>query len=323
MEEKLFTEAEIGSTLKRPVLVTAINESVARNGSTFLKITMKDGVTDQVATMFNQTAAELEKNKGVVKNCIANVELSVGEYQGSKSFKITDISVCTDPSVSMSDFIRLPPVDTDRMYQEICELLNKAANSYDGKFTPLSDLTLRILDSLKERYMTSSAAVAMHHNLKGGLLYHSYRMAKAADMICDLYSLLDRELLISGAVLHDIGKLWEYKTSDLGEAEYTSSGILFGHLYLGASLIKKYTENQNYSMEKVQMLIHIILSHHGTREWGAVTCPAIAEAMALHYIDNLDAKLYTFEEQYQLLQPGEFTDRKPFGFENRIYRPKF
>ena len=123
-----------------------------------------------------------------------------------------------------------------------------------------------------------------------------------------------------GTSLHDIGKLWEYKTSVSGDAKYTPSGVLFGHLYLGASLIKKYTDGKNYNMEKVQLLIHMILSHHGTQEWGAVSCPSIPESFALHHIDNLDAKIYMCEDYYESMSPGEVTEKKPFGLDNRIYK---
>ena len=71
------------------------------------------------------------------------------------------------------------------------------------------------------------------------------------------------------------------------------------------------------------MLIHMILSHHGTQEWSAVACPAIPEAMALHYIDNLDAKMYMFEEQYESMDAGELSDKKPFGLDNRVYKAKY
>ena len=138
--------------------------------------------------------------------------------------------------------------------------------------------------------MTSSAAISMHHDLRGGLLYHSYRMVKAADALCGVYTDLDRELLLCGTALHDIGKVWEYKTSISGDAAFTASGVLFGHLYMGAALIKGFTADGNYNKEKVQLLIHMILSHHGTQEWGAVSCPAIPEAFALHYIDDLQER---------------------------------
>ena len=323
MQEQAYTgfrEAQIGQTLERPVLVTVIAENTAKNGKTFVRVTMKDGASEITAAMFDVSAAELA-DRGIRKNMIADVRLTVSEYQGARSFKIAEIRPTQDTSLGVGDFTKLPPVELDVMYEEICTLIGSAADDRGGSCTPLSDLALRILEDHKKSYMTSSAAVSMHHNLRGGLLYHSYRMVKAADALCRVYDGLDRELMLCGAALHDIGKIWEYRTSVTGEAEITPGSVLLGHLYMGAALIKGYTAGKDYHREKVQLLIHMILSHHGTREWGAVVCPATPEAFVLHYIDNIDAKLYMCEAFYEELAPGSFTEKKPFGLDNRVYRP--
>ena len=319
-EYTLFSDAQIGMILSRPVLISGISEATAKNGKTFLKISMKDGKTEQTATMFGTTAEELTKNTGVVTGSIAEVELQVSEYQGNKSFTVNHIAFCMNPNVSIDDFIKVPPVSVTAMYDEICSIIRASASNEDG--TSIAALTLKILDDYKDKYISSSAAIAVHHNIKGGLIYHCYRMVKAAAAICTVYSVLDKELMVCGAAIHDIGKIWEYKTSEIGNAEFTSNGVLFGHSFLGASLVRKYADKGSYNKEKVQMLTHMILAHHGQQEWGAVACPATAEAMALHYIDNLDAKMYTFEETYDVLEPGQITEKKPFGFDNRIYKPK-
>ena len=306
-----FSDAQIGMILSRPVLISGISEATAKNGKTFLKIAMKDGKTEQTATMFGTTTEELTKNTGVVTGSIADVELQVSEYQGNKSFTVNHIAFCMNPNV---------PVSVTAMYDEICSIIRASASNEDG--TSIAALTLKILDDYKDKYISSSAAIAVHHNIKGGLIYHCYRMVKAAAAICTVYSVLDKELMVCGAAIHDIGKIWEYKTSEIGNAEFTSNGVLFGHSFLGASLVRKYADKGSYNKEKVQMLTHMILAHHGQQEWGAVACPATAEAMALHYIDNLDAKMYTFEETYDVLEPGQITEKKPFGFDNRIYKPK-
>ena len=202
-------------------------------------------------------------------------------------------------------------------------MVRSSAFTDENGHTPLAELTLSILNDLHDRYVTSSAAIAMHHNMRGGLLYHSYRMVKSADALCGVYDCLDRELLLCGTALHDIGKIWEYVTSETGSAEFSSEGVLFGHLYLGASLIKQYAVRFNCHPEKIKLLIHLILSHHGTQEFGAVSCPATAEAFALHFIDNLDARIYMCEDLSLPLEPGTFTDKKPFGLDNRIYKPKY
>ncbi|MBQ5311448.1 MAG: HD domain-containing protein [Oscillospiraceae bacterium] len=317
-----LSETEIGKSIERPLLVSAIAEGVSKNGKPYLRVTFKDGFSDETAMMFDTSAAQLDA-MGIRKNEVAYVKIAVSEYQGNRSLKINEIVPNKDPSVTISDFVKVPPVDLDLMYNEICELVKSVADDMHGRYEPLSELTLRILEEHKAGYMTSSAAVSMHHDLRGGLLYHSYRMAKAADALCGVYDTLDRELLICGAVLHDIGKLWEYRTEPSGDAEFTRSGVLFGHLYLGASLIKKYTDDHNYNMEKVQLLIHLILSHHGTQEWGAVACPAVSEAFVLHYIDNIDAKLYMCEEFCANMEPGQMTEKRPFGLDNKIYRPEY
>ena len=315
-----FTDAEIGTVLSRSVLISAVNESIAKNGKTFVKIFMKDGFSEQSATMFDTSASALEQ-KGIEKDTIADVKLQVTEYQGAKNFLVNDITITKDYSLSIDDFIKVPPVDTEKMYSEINEIIRNSANDYSGRYTPLASLALKILDENKAAYVSSSAAVSMHHNLKGGLIYHSYRMVKAAEALCTVYTTLDKELMVCGAALHDIGKIWEYKTDSTGNAEFTSSGVLFGHLYMGASLIKKQTEGQNYKSEKVKILTHMILSHHGLQEYGAVTAPAVAEAFALYCIDNLDAKMYVFEDQREMIEPGHLSEKKPFGMDNRIYIP--
>ena len=319
---KKFSDAQVGETLKRPVLVSAIKEALDKNGNTFVKITMKDGFGEITPNMFKMDIGSLS-SLGISNGCIADVQLIVSEYNGAKNFKVDRIAPTSEYGLTAADFMKLPPLDLNMMYDEICEIIENASKSDSAGHTPLSQLALNILSDKKERYMTSSAAVTMHHNMKGGLLYHSYRMVKAANALCDVYTKLDRELLVCGAALHDIGKIWEYSTSETGDAAFTASGVLFGHLYLGASLIKQYTEGGNYDKERVQLLTHMILSHHGTREFGAVVCPAISEAFVLYYIDNIDAKLYACEDYYESLDPKAITDKKPFGLDNRIYRPSF
>ena len=318
----LFRDAQLGDKLERPVLITSVADATSRNGDNFVKISMKDGVTEERSNVFNTSVGKLAV-MGIKKDTVADVKITIGEYRGRRSVNIEDIRPCADPNITPMDFCKLPPIDMDVMYDEICALLESCADDMGGTCTPLSKLALTILQENRKGYMHSSAAVSMHHNMRGGLLYHSYRMVKAADAICNVYTDLDRELLLCGTALHDIGKIWEYQTTEDGSASFTKSVILFGHLYMGASLIKKYTDGENYNLEKVQLLIHLILSHHGLHEWGAVSCPAIPEAFALHYIDNLDAKIYACEDKFDALHPGELTADRPFGMPNYIYKPDY
>ncbi len=316
-----FAEVPIGGFISRPALCLVIAENTAKTGKPFVKITLRDGVNEITAMMFDKTASALNE-QGVVNDSVVDVKLSVGEYQGAKNYKVTDIRPCSDTGLSVSDFVKLPPVDLGLMYNEICDMVS-GCMPQQGVHTSVSGITLKILSDKKEAYMTSSAAIGMHHNLRGGLLYHSYRMVKAAAALCEVYTILDRELMICGAALHDIGKLWEYSTTVSGEASFTRDGVLYGHLYMGAEYIRSVARDKNCDPERIRLLVHMILSHHGTQEWGAVSCPATPEAFALHYIDNLDAKLYVCEEAYSTLPDGGLTEKKPFGLDNRIYKPVY
>ena len=321
-EYKKLAEAQIGDNFTRPLLIDSIKTEIASNGNPFLKIAVTDGETMQSIVLFD-TAIEALAAQGIKADILADIDLMVESYRGNKSFKIVSMKPTDDPDADIKDYIKLPPVDIDLMYNEIIEKIKGAAQTFEGKYEPLADLTVSILKKYEEGYKRSSAAISMHHNLRGGLLYHSYRMVLAAEVLCTVYTLLDKELLICGAAIHDIGKLWEYNTSEAGNAEFTPSGVLFGHLYMGASLIKQFTAGHNYDPEKVQMLIHLILSHHGQREWGAVTLPAIPEAVMLHNIDDIDAKMYMCESNYEHMDGGEMTEKRVFGLDTNLYKPQY
>ena len=321
-EYKKLADAQIGDNFTRPLLIDSIKTEIASNGNPFLKIAVTDGETMQGIVLFDTTIETLAA-QGIKADILADIDLMVESYRGNKSFKIVSMKPTDDPDADIKDYIKLPPVDIDLMYNEIIEKIKGAVQTFDGKYEPLADLTVSILKKYEEGYKRSSAAISMHHNLRGGLLYHSYRMVLAAEALCSVYTSLDKELLICGAAIHDIGKLWEYNTSEAGNAEFTPSGVLFGHLYMGASLIKQFTAGHNYDPEKVQMLIHLILSHHGQREWGAVTLPAIPEAIMLHNIDDIDAKMYMCESNYEHMDGGEMTEKRVFGLDTNLYKPQY
>ena len=319
-EFRKFSEVEIGETFSRPVLITSISESVSKNGNEFVIVGMKDGSSEQTARMFGKTIAEIKK-MGIHTEMIADVTIRVDDFRSGKSFNLLSAKP-TESGLTIADFTKVPPFDREKMFDEIIEMLNEVADTGNGKYTPLSDLAINILNDRKDDFMKSSAAELMHHNMLGGLIYHTYRMMKSSYAISSVYTNLDRELLLCGTALHDIGKIWEYKTTDTGEAQRTSSGILFGHLYMGAIRINQVASDINYNKEKLKLLVHMILSHHGKQEYGAVTLPAIPEALVLSHVDDLDAKMYVFDEAYKEQKPGTLSEKKSYMLETKIYKPK-
>lgn len=164
-------------------------------------------------------------------------------------------------------------------------------------------------------FKTSSAAKTIHHDCRSGLIYHTYRMIKAALKLTETYDNLDRTLLITGAALHDIGKIRELSTNEFGAAEYTPEGRLLGHAMIGVAMVDDAVEHYDCKCEKTEMLKHIIASHHGKLEYGACVVPAIPEAICVNMLDELDAKLYQMEEALKTTEPGGLS-KKVFGLEN-------
>lgn len=316
-----FTDTVVGETYKMTLLLTKIVEGTAKNGNPFVRLKLMDGETSAEAKMFNTSAYQIEA-MGIFEATIVDVTIEVSEFAG-KSYNVRDIAPNTNPSLSIKDFIVHPPLDENMMFNEIVTILQNSHIDNGTGFLPLSDLAISVLERFRDAFMTSSAALVVHHNYLGGLIYHTFRMVKAAGKITDIYSGLNKELVVCGAALHDIGKTLEYHTSTLGEAEMTDYGVLYGHLFCGAIMVKYMSCRKNYNPEEVRLLVHILLSHHGKGEYGAVVAPAIPEAFWVHHIDNIDAKISQCEANYREIDAGSITDKRPFGLDNRLYKPKY
>lgn len=165
----------------------------------------------------------------------------------------------------------------------------------------------------------------MHHNFKGGLLYHTYRMVQMSQAAVNVYSSLDPELLLCATALHDIGKLFEMDTDLYGNASQTVSGALEGHLLIGVELVDHayYDDPKAYDKERILLLKHCIASHHGKLEYDAIKIPSIPEAMVLSRIDDLDARMNMFEQEFDTLEEGKVSEKKNFGLETRVYHPHY
>ena len=153
------------------------------------------------------------------------------------------------------------------------------------------------------KFKKHSAAKSIHHGFIGGLLQHTLAVTKMCIFMADNYNILDRDLLITAAIFHDAGKV--YELSEFPFNDYTDEGQLLGHIFLGAELIgNKVKEIPGFPKVLASELRHCILAHHGELEFGSPKKPAIAEAMALSFADNADARLETMTEIYEKSEPG-------------------
>ena len=181
----------------------------------------------------------------------------------------------------------------------------------------LKALVTDIMESKKEILVTSPAAFRLHHAMVGGLMLHTMSIVRMAEQICKIYPNINRELLLSGAILHDVAKTWEFTFSKTGLVKgYSEGGELIGHLVEGAMWVDSAAKRLGVPQEKAQLVEHMILSHHGVPEFGSPVRPMFVEAQILSALDTLDAQIFEFHSATSKVEPGKFTDRQ-WSLENR------
>lgn len=255
----------------------------ARNGNYYLTLKLADK-TGEIAGRMWEKAAEASAlfNSGNVISLRGRSEL----YQDKIQLNIAEILPVLPGGFDPSDFLPVCPLDRETLYVQLTKLLS---NMSEGHLRMLCEHFLA--DSgLMARFRLAPAAKAMHHAYIGGLLEHTVSVITLIYRICNHYPDLDRDLLIAGAFLHDIGKVDEFVYEV--NIDYSDAGRLVGHIVLGTQMLEEKIRGiKGFPPETALLLKHLILSHHGEAQFGAVRLPASKEAFALHLADDLDAKI--------------------------------
>jgi 3'-5' exoribonuclease len=207
-----------------------------------------------------------------------------------KQLKITQIKKIEDKKdIEYSDFIRTTKKNIDEMIKEMESLIESMKNIYLKKL-----LNLFFDDEkFRNQFFNSSAAVQYHHAYIGGLLEHTLAVTKICDWLSEIYKNLNRDLVVSGAILHDIGKIKEYELDST--IKISDEGRLLGHITIGYGMVlEKINEIKGFPEDLKERLLHIILSHHGYKEFGSPKRPKILEAFVVFHIDNMDADVGGF-----------------------------
>jgi len=216
----------------------------------------------------------------------------VTSFQGVLQLNVKRIRKVMEGEYDPKDYLPVSERDIDQMYLELTGFIQEMKNPYLKKLCSgffLED------PEFERRFKFHSAAKSVHHGFVGGLLEHTLSVTKLCEYYTSLYPLLQRDLLLSAAMFHDIGKLEEL--SVFPENDYTDAGQLLGHIMIGAELIgARIRTIPGFPVKLANELKHCILSHHGELEYGSPKKPALAEAVALSFADNTDAKMQTMKE---------------------------
>lgn len=218
----------------------------------------------------------------------------VTSFQGSRQVNVSRIRKAQEGEYDPAEYIPASKYDREGMYQELKAIIATIGEPHLKKLA--EKYFVEDTEFIKE-FKQHSAAKSVHHGFVGGLLQHTLAVLKLCEFYATNYPILDRDLLLTAALFHDIGKMWEI--SSFPANDYTDEGQLLGHIFLGAELIgKEAALIPGFPQKLAAELRHCILAHHGELEYGSPKKPAIAEAMALYLADHADARLETLTELY-------------------------
>lgn len=315
---KTFREMEEGKKSVTVALVLSVEEATTKGGKNYLSLSLQDCSQNLVVCNdFNKTKADVGQKIEAGKLLTVEVLPKKDNNRGVMYYNLEGFKEAPEDA-KLDEFIKKAPKEGEEMYQSILKALNSLFPDSN-----LVKLVKNIYESNKEKLLYYSAAKGIHHNCIGGLLYHTLRMEQTASQICKVYTQANKEILMCAIALHDLGKLEELDTDEvLGISEYTVRGNLMGHTLMGIKMIwQEYYRNMAvYDEEQVMMLEHCLAAHHGNLDWGAITVPATLEAYLLHQIDMIDSRVYQYEEQLAITEPGTMSERV-FGLGTKVYVP--
>ena len=254
-----------------------------KDGNNFLNIAIADktgAIKGVVWDNVNEAASLIQAGDFVY------LQGHVSEYRGALQLVVKKVGPVNADSVDPSDFLPATERDVNQMFQRVVALTDAMAEGY---LKSLLDIFWNDADFVKQ-FKTAPAAKNMHHAYIGGLLEHTLSVALLVDRIAGHYNGIDMDLLLAGAILHDIGKVREFEYSR--RLDYSDEGRLLSHIVIGVQMIEEKIQRvENFPEELALLLKHLIVSHHGSREFGSPEVPKTIEAVLLNYIDEIDSKV--------------------------------
>jgi 3'-5' exoribonuclease len=301
MKDCFVADLKPGSTVHTTFLVQSQERRKSRAGGSFLEVRLQD-VTGMVQARY-WDADGLRIDFDV--NDLVLVEADVEEHQGTTQLRLSSIAKHGGPA-DLRDYLPRSPHDSEAVYA--C-LLDRLRRMPEG---PIRELLLAVMEDaeIARRYKLAPAAVLYHHAYLGGLLDHVSSLVRLGDKIADHYPWLNRDIVLAGLILHDLGKIEELQYD--GTFRYSTRGQLLGHIVIALEIVrKKISGVPGFPQSLANQIEHIILSHHGRLEFGSPKEPMFAEALVVHYLDDLDSKLESVRAQYQAdrSRPGDWTVR--------------
>ena len=279
-------------------LISGMNLAETKAGKPYLALTIMDSSGEIQARVWENAerfAPLVQPGKIVHLRGVAQ------SFRDVLQLKVDHITAVNNQAgLDLGDFMPATTYDVDAMAAELLKIIRSIGDDL------LRTVVLKIFGNADffARFCRAPAAKKMHHAYLGGLLEHTLSVTRLALKVVDHYPGVDRDLLVAGAALHDVGKVKEFQFETL-PYDYTDSGRLVGHLVLGAEMVRCAAEDEKGDSLRLDQLVHLILSHHGRYEYGSPCLPMTLEAMLLNFIDDMDSKVnYIDNLSKNLDEPG-------------------
>ena len=303
----LIKELLEGDRTLLQALVGSASNGTNKSGSPYLNVELRDSSGSISAKKWEVDG--LDKDIFVPGN-IVEVMVEVIRYNDSLQAKILSAKLLDADSIDTTRFIKAPPIPKE----ELIVRFNKLVASIEDK--DCKAIVDYFIKKFGEKIYISPAASSVHHEFASGLLMHSVSLAEHADYFAKYYPNINRDLLVTGALLHDFGKMIEL----VGPAVYRYSleGKLLGHISIMCAELRGAAKELKIESEIPVLLEHMVLSHHGQLEYGSPVLPLTKEALLLSMIDNLDSKMLVVDKALEDVAPGEWS-QKVFALDGRTF----
>ena len=288
--------------------------ATTKNGKEYYSVTLQDKTGTVDAKIWEPGGAGIDEFDA--QDCI-DVFGEVTSFNGAVQINIKRARKCSEGEFDLANYLPVSSKDNDAMYKELLGIIGTVENPYLKKL--LEEFFVNDTEFI-EKFRKSSAAKTVHHGFIGGLLEHTLSVTKLCNYMATAYPMLKRDLLITAAICHDIGKTKELSLFPVND--YTDEGQFLGHIVMGVEMVGEKTRNiEGFPELLKQELQHCIVAHHGEFEYGSPKKPAIMEAVALNLADNTDAKMETFTEILQNVTNPGWQGFNKF-FETNIFETK-
>ena len=307
---KMISEFNDHDHIEGQFLLGSVSKGVNTVGGSYFSVELRDASGAITAKKWDATLAD---EQIFVSGNVINVIGETNRYKDALQLKILSAELVPLADIDIVKLVKSAPIPKETLVTKFNSYVSSIKNEDCQKLIQF------MVKKFGDKIFNYPAAVSIHHEYNSGLLMHSLTMADIAETLCPIYE-ADRDLVITGCLLHDLGKILELEGPIV--YKYSIEGKLLGHISIMCAEIREAAHELKLQSEVPLLLEHMVLSHHGQQEFGSPVMPLTKEALLLSLIDNLDSKMVVVNKAIQDLEPGSFS-QKVFPLDNRsFYKPK-